>query len=165
MITLPSADVTQYSIYLRQSGLQLQVFAKSSYMLCCNKEHPLLKKRDREISLEQVMQYPIVQYSVDRLENDTLHKLLSAYGYEDKEYMLSVQSMHTWVANLLRGEKIGFLNEFIYIDMKNKQKGFEDIVALQISEELSGALACVVRQEASPLVQKFMTFLPEINGK
>ena len=164
LITLPSADVAQYSIYLRQRGLQLQVFAKSRYMLCCNKEHPLLKKRDREISLEKVMQYPIVQYSVDRLENDTLHKLLSIYGYEEEEYALSVQSMHTWVANLLRGEKIGFLNELIYADRKNKQKGFEDIVALQTKEALSGTLACIVRQKTSPLVQKFMAFLPELDS-
>ena len=161
MITLPSAEVAQYGRYLQQCGLQLHTFAKSRYFLCCNKEHPLWKQRNTAISLEAAMQYPIIQYSIDRLENDTLHRLLSAYGYEEKEYALSVQSMHTWVANLLRGEKIGFLNELIYADRKNKQKGFEDIAALQTKEELSGTLACIVQQNVSPLVQKFMAFLPE----
>ena len=65
---------------------------------------------------------------------------------------------------MLRGEKIGFLNELIYADRKNKQKGFEDIVALQTKEALSGTLACIVRQKTSPLVQKFMAFLPELDS-
>lgn len=165
MITLPFAELAHYTAYLQQKGLQLQVFGKSRYFLCCNKKHPILKNCGTIISLKSVMEYPFVQYSIDRQENDTLHKLLSSYGYKEKEYMLSVQSMHAWVANLLRGEQVGFLNEFIYADRKHKQKGFEDIVALQTKEELSGVLACILRQETSPLVQKFMAFLPEVNGE
>lgn len=162
MITLPSADLTVYGAQLQQQGLRLLSFAEGRYFLCCNKGHPLLKNQNTIVSLSAAIQYPIVQYSVDRLETDTLHKLLTQYGYGEKEYRLSVQSIHTWVANLLRGDKIGFLNEFILVDMKQRQNNFQDIVTALTDQPMLGTLACIVRQETSPLVERFLKYLPAL---
>lgn len=161
LITWPSFDVARYAEQLQQQALRLIPFAEGRYVLCCNQEHPLAKGSYSAVCLQEAMQYPVVQYNFDRFENDTLHRILAHYGYGEKEYALLAQSVHTWAANLLRGDTIGFLNEFIFVSMKEKYDSFQDLVVLPVREELQGTMACIVRQDCPPLVEKFLRFLPK----
>ncbi len=165
MITLPSAEVEQYSAYLHDRQLVFVPFGEGNYHLCCNRNHPLLNTHGTEISLKAAMQYPLIQYSIsntDDSQNDTLHRLLNQYGYGSKVYNLTVQSLHTWIANLLYSHKIGFLHEFILQDMKNHYDIFRELAILKTKETLSGTLGCIVQKNCSSLVRCFMDFLPEL---
>lgn len=162
MITLPSNHVEKYNAYLKEHALRFFPFAEGKYLLCCNKNHPLLKNNIFKITIKHATHYPIVHYSMGDSHNDTFHKILVEYGYSNIPIFLTTQSIHIWATSLLDGDKIGFLHEFIFEDIKNNHyANFNNLVAFPTKEPLEGALGYIIKEEHSELVEKFIEFLPK----
>lgn len=160
LVVLPDGEQETLSTYFGLEGIQFLPCFKGKYLLCCSIGHPLAKKH--KVSLEQAACYSIVDYAMSALKNKNgvLYKMFCRYDCPLPKTCIETQLFDVWMDMVASGQGVGFLHEYLYNHLLEKDyEGIDRIIGIPLTEEFYGVLGCVVSDSSTQAVKRFAELL------
>ena len=155
---LPYFNNSLITDYLpRNNSLSFKVFGTNQYYCCVSRQSPLAKYQT--LSLNKLLEYPIILYSASESPATPLVWLLQQY-HENPNVVLSVSAIPFWAQSIRDNIGIGFINSLVLSENSYWKNHIDQLVFIKLKEPLICVNGFLYASVPDPLMTAFINQWP-----